>query len=192
MPRLIDVEMELVDLFDRTMDAEAAGEPVPEALAVAVKDAVMAAAEKRDGVASFLAFVESREGELKAREDALRKQRKAIESARERFTEYVLMVMRSAGLRVACGVTSKLVVRDVESVEVVNPDALPDELCRVKTVREPDKVSIKLALQKGERIELAAGARIQTRQTLNVKPLAVKDEPGSVVSQAAHLAAQEA
>lgn len=181
MPHLIEVESDLLVALEAIYTAEETGEPVSEAALDLFRERALYAAEKRDHVAQAFAFLDERIIAAKAAEVAQARRRKSIEKARERLAEFVLSVLTSKGIVTACGEASKLVVTESESVEVACPDALPDELCRIKTTREPDKVSIRAALEKGERIELAAGARIARRPHLQVKPLAVKDRPGDTL-----------
>ena len=42
--------------------------------------------------------------------------------------------------------------KQTEAVEVVNEEAIPDDWCRFRTERKPDKVGIKKALKGGEKI----------------------------------------
>ena len=181
MSHLIEVEANLLRAMDEIVACEEAGEAPGEALLVAFGDAAVYAAEKRDNVALALRFLEERAASIRDREKVLAAQRKAIESASARLEGYVMAVLIGRGIVQANGNMDKLVVAEVESVEVANPDALPDELCRIKTVREPDRISIKKALEAGERIELSAGARLMRRSHLRVKPLAVKDRPGDTL-----------
>ena len=178
---LIEVETNLLRALEQIVTCEATGEVPPEDALALFREAALYAAEKRDHVAQALAFLDERAAAMRAKEKELAARRKAIEAAHERLSGYVLAVLTGKGITVAVGAESKLVVTEAESVEVANPDALPDELCRFKTTREPDKVSIRLALERGERIELAAGARIMRRSSLQVKPLAVKDRPGDTL-----------
>jgi hypothetical protein len=177
--RLIDVESDLIAALEALMLAEEEGrEPDPESLALAKQYAINAT-EKRDACATFLSFVEGREAELAERIKTLSKQRMAIANARERFEGYILMTMQASGLIMACGALSKFVVKISEATEVDNPDALPADFTRVKI--EADKTAVKKYLKDGHKLPEAAGARIVSRETLAVKPLAVKDRPGSMV-----------
>lgn len=177
--RLIDVEEDLIRALDRLIECDEAGEDVPDDALQIVKERTLIASEKRESVALFLSFVEGREAEVKLREDALAKQRKAITRARERLEEYILAVMRGAGIETACAATVKFTVGRSEAVEVDNPDALPDALVRLK--READKKAVKAALEGGQQIDAAAGARLVSRESLRVKPLATKDRPGDTL-----------
>lgn len=181
MPHLIEVEQELLVAAERIMEAEASGEPVSESALELFRERTVFAAEKRESVAIFLGFLEERAAALKERERALAASRKAIEAFRERLVGYLTVVLEGKGIEVACGATQKFVLAQVESVEVANVDALPDELCRIKVVREPDKVSVRRAIEKGEPVPFAAGAHIMKHTTLRVRPLAVKDRPGETL-----------
>jgi len=181
MSHLIEVEQSLLRAMDEIVAMEEAGETPSVELMTEFGDAVMLAAEKRDNVARALQFLDERADALRAREKVIAGQRRAMEAAAERLAGYVLAVLEGKSIVQANGNMDKLVIATSESVEVANPDALPDELCRIKTVREPDKAAIKKVLEAGGRIELAAGARIQSRTKLRVKPLAVKDRPGDTL-----------
>lgn len=181
MPHLIEVESDLLAALEALYEAEESGEPASEAALELFRERALYAAEKRDHVAQAFAFLDERILTAKANEVAQARRRKMLENAREKLSEFVLSVLVNRGIIAACGDVSKLVVTESESVDVVNVDALPDELCRIKTVREPDKASIRAALEKGEHIDMAAGARIQRRSRLAIKPLAVKDRPGDTL-----------
>lgn len=179
MPRLIEVETDYLALADSVMDCEERGEAVPDEALASLREAVVMVSEKREGVALFFDFLEERAAALREQEKRIAVQRKAVESATERMRGYVLGVMKATGVQCAVGATHKFVVGRSESVEVACPDALPDDLCRIK--REPDKTAIKKALESGVRIEPAAGARIQSHDRLQIKPLAAKDRPGDTL-----------
>jgi len=186
MSRLIDVESQYLDALEWIMAADENSEEIPPEALEHFNAASLAVSEKREAMLHFLAFVEGREEYLGAREAELAKQRRSITRARERLESYLLDVMRAKGITTACAATRKFTVTESESVEVDNPDALPDSLCRFK--REPDKKAVKLALiGEGVPIDPAAGARVVSKAHLRVKPLAVKDRPGDTLYAAPEL-----
>lgn len=56
--------------------------------------------------------------------------------------------------------------RTSKSVEIIDSNIVPDELCRISVKREPDKTLIKKAIKDGKEV---AGARIVENRNLNIK-----------------------
>ena len=180
MPRLIEVEAELVNLLDSIMEIEHAGGEVPADALVVLKDYAMAAADKRDACADFLEFVEGQVVLCSAQIAALAERRSAIARGRERFEAYLLSVMERNGVIAAMGNRSKFVVMSSESVEPGVLEDLPTEYLRLKPAPppEPDKVAIKTALKLGNKV---GSASLVTKTRLVVKVLSVKDQPGDTL-----------
>jgi hypothetical protein len=180
MPKLIEVEQDLVNLLDSIMEIEHAGGEVPPASLALLDQYAMAATDKRDACADFLEFVETQENACKDQVVAIIERHSAIARARERFESYLLSVMERNGVIAAMGNRSKFVVMSSESVDVQDASQVPPEYMRVKPAPapEPDKAAIKVALKKGESV---GGARLVSKTRIVVKALAVKDRPGDTL-----------
>jgi hypothetical protein len=182
--RLIDVEQQLIEVIDQIMEAQAAGiEPSPEALQIA-EDYTVSSVEKRDAFARALQFVSDREESYSREITALGEKRRAVAAARERMEKYLLLAMQVNGIRIACGGFYKFVVTDSQSVvgtgpnEAIDVSKLTDEYVRTKIVVEPDKKSIRLALESGWKSD---AVRLKTTSHVNISKLAVKDRAGDMV-----------
>lgn len=182
MPNLIDVETDLVMLLDRIMELHESGAEVPDEALAALDGYVIAAADKRDACAAFLAFVQRQEDACADRIDELIKRQKAIKLQRERFEEYVLRVMQSHGIKSALGNESKFVVATSSSVDPGDFSLIPDEYMRVKPAPapEPDKVAIKTALKLGRTV---GEAKMVAKTHLSVKMLSATDRPGTTLME---------
>lgn len=190
MPKLYEIEGELVRALERVMDAQERGEELPESALTEVGDYMIAAADKRDACRDFLQFVESREAELQFDIRTAQAQLSAITNAKERMENYILSVMQRSGTVAAHGNKWKFVVAPGrDRVEIVDERALISEDSRqlllavqdnetnVRIVVEPIKSNIALDLKAGRSV---AGARMTKGEpSLQVKPLAARDTPGA-------------
>jgi hypothetical protein len=179
MPRLIDVEVQLVDLLDAIMVEQEAGREVPDEALTLAHEYTLEAADKRDACAAFVAFVERSEGDCDSEIKRLTARKRSIATARDRFMTYVQSIMETQGVRALMGTQFKFVLRESESVDAGPTELLPEEFVQTKVITEPDKIALKEALKRGES---AGEARLVTKNSLQIKPLAVKDQPGSIIS----------
>lgn len=179
MPRLIDVEMQLVDLLDAVMVEQEAGREVPDEALALVHEYTLEAAEKRDACAAFIGFVERAEGDCDSEIKRLQSRKRALSNARERLENYVQAIMETQGIKALMGTHSKFVLSESYSVDAGSQELLPETYLRRKEIVEPDKVAIKDALKRGETV---GEARMVSKTNLKITPLAVKDHAGAVVT----------
>lgn len=102
---------------------------------------------------------------IKARADDLRDRKARLERRQKARRGVVQAALDTAGIRKLERAEYTASLRAVApSVEIVDPDAIPDELVRIK--REPDKTAIKKALGDGP----VAGARLTNGgETISVR-----------------------
>ena len=180
MPRLIEVESQLIDLLDAVMVEQEAGREVPDEALALLHAYTLEATDKRDACAAFVGFVERAEGDCDSEIKRLQARKRAITAARERFLTYVQSIMETQGVRMLLGTHSKFVLTTSESVDAGEVLLLPEKFQRQYPLPPPEanKVLIKEALKRGE---VVGEARLVSKNNLSIKPLAVKDHAGAVV-----------
>lgn len=121
---------------------------------------------KVDGFAQFLKMSEAQQAALKAEADRLAKRAKALENTRNFLKMRYLQVMEQHGLKKVSGQTYTLSRRASKVVQIVEENAIPAELWRVKTIREPAKQDIMALLKIGKEVpgcQLAESVSLQVR-----------------------------
>ena len=181
MPRLIDVEMQLVDLLDYIMVEQESGREVPDSDLVLLNSYTLEATEKRDQCARFVAFAERLEDDCDTEIKRLQARKRALTAARERILTCVQSIMETQGIRAMMGTHSKFVLTTSESVDAGEVLLLPERYQRQYPLPPPEanKALIKEALKRGE---VVGQARLVSKNNLSIKPLAVKDHAGSILS----------
>lgn len=153
-PRLSlwDHERRLHEALDELAEAEREGRDPADAMLAIVRDYTLTAAEKRDRMTAFLVECDTRAAMYAGEIERLKARKSALENAAGRLRGYIVSVMQAFGSRKLEGLTSTLTLqKNPARVEVSGP--VPGEYERViPEQREPDKVAIKRALQKGEAI----------------------------------------
>lgn len=107
----------------------------------------------------FLAEAEA----YKVEADRLYDKAKRSERNAEKLKNYIGFCLRGEALKTKSFTFS---FRKSESVEITNPDLVPEQYQRVKTVIEPDKTLIKTDLKSGAIIE---GCALIEKQNLQIK-----------------------
>lgn len=102
----------------------------------------------------------------KAEEERLKRWRKAAETKRDSFMEYIESCMEEVGKTRIQDPRVRLSFRKSEQLVVDDPDMLPRKFLVVKTEEKPDKVAIKAAIKAGTNI---SGAHIEDRHNLQIK-----------------------
>lgn len=96
---------------------------------------------------------------MKEEEKRIADNRKGLESKLNKFKDYVKECMERSGIsKIETAIGTISIVKNPTSVEVINPDQVPDEFLRVKTSIEVDKTKIKKTLK--ETGEVPDGVRI--------------------------------
>lgn len=86
---------------------------------------------------------------IKARQDAITERKRRLETRVGKFKEGIGSLMRAARLtRLELPEVTYSVREGKPALKVVDPEAVPDELCRIR--REPDKVAINEAFADAE------------------------------------------
>ena len=116
----------------------------PEDIGYHIGLAELALEEKLEGVGKILRNLESDVSAYKEEEERLKLNRKRIENKIKRLKEYVLFCL--GGEKVEAGIF-KFSEGERDAVEIEDSAQLPDQYCRIKTVREPDKALIKQVLK---------------------------------------------
>lgn len=92
---------------------------------------------------------------------------RALEGVAESVETTVKMAMEGHGLDEVIGTEFVLKLqRHRASVDITDPALLPEDHCRI--VREPNKASIKAAIERGEKVP---GAQLEYNRPLSVKPV---------------------
>ena len=122
-------------------------------------------------VAAWVLNLRAEEEAAKAHVAAVQARIKRIRRDREWGEGYLAMSMRESGTRSFDAIDGTFTCRFYpgrdESVQIADGVELPDALCRIKTVREPDKVAIRAAIEAGEPVP--AGVEIVRRDRLTIK-----------------------
>jgi chemotaxis protein histidine kinase CheA len=162
-PSLYDLAERITALMDAWDAAEADGERA--GVEAELRAAVEAEVRKVDGIAKYLAHLESQQAFAAAEIKRLQERKARFASRQERLEDYVIAVMRAFDARKLDGAVSTLALRSCPvSVEVFEPEALPEDFRNVRPVYTPDKTAIRAALERGE---MVAGAKLVTgKQTL--------------------------
>jgi hypothetical protein len=122
---------------------------------------------KGAAVAAYIAQRELEADAIDGRLEEISKRVKAMRSRAVHLRNYMADCMRTAGITEIASDDKLLRVRLYpgrdESVEVYDQSLLAEQFTRVKTVREPDKTGIKVAIKSGQDVQ---GARIVKRDRL--------------------------
>ena len=163
--------VELIEKVDQ-IEAEAAKDPgthpgVTTAIAQELDDARRAfndsasrMSEKLDNIADFILDMEGSAQAAADEMDRLAKRMKSFQSAENRMREYVLRIMEMRGVEtVQCSTVTLRRKENPVTVEITNPEMIPDKLKRVPPAPppQPDKTAIKEAIKSGETVP---GARL--------------------------------
>lgn len=118
---------------------------------------------------AYVAVIREKEARAEAlREEAHRMTElaKREEATAEYLKGRLFAAMQEQGINSADLPHFRLSLRKSQAVEVLDRDALPPGYVRVKTVSEPDKTALKVALKQGQAIP---GAVLVDRQSLQIK-----------------------
>lgn len=123
--------------------------------------------EKQAKICDYGAWIKNLNAEaeaIKAEEDRLKSRRlrikKKIDSISYLITSNVELDFKAKDSRV------EMSIRRSESVDLVNPDSLPEKYTNKKVNIYPDKIAIKKAIKSGEKVP---GAKIKVNHSLSVK-----------------------
>jgi hypothetical protein len=184
MPTFPDVEMRLENLLELL---ESGGEGVqPDGdVALAVREVLLQAEEKRDGVAFVIRRAEAMLGFYQQEMDALKDRKAAAERALNRLKSYIVDTMQQVGAKRLDGQAWTLrLQQNPGRVEVGVPvGTLPAELVRViPEQREPDKAAIGKKLKDGTDVpgcRLIPGSWWLVAAVNNALPARKKSSAGS-------------
>lgn len=133
--------------------------------------ALNALQESGRSVAAWVLNLRAEEEAAKAHVAAVQARIKRLRRDREWGEGYLAMSMRESGTRSFDAIDGTFTCRFYpgrdESVQIADGVELPDALCRIKTVREPDKTAIRAAIEAGEPVP--AGVEIVRRDRLTIK-----------------------
>ena len=122
--------------------------------------------EKGDAYAAVIREKESRADALRAEAQRMVQLAKQAESVAEYLKGRLFAAMQEQGIASADLPRFRLSLRKSQAVDVTDKDALPQGYLRIKTVTEPDKTALKVALKQGQAIP---GAVLVERQSLQIK-----------------------
>ena len=163
--RLYEVAAVVERLLQTEIDEET-GEMSP-----TLVGALNALQESGRSVAAWTLNMTAQVKAIKEHEEAVRTRRKRLEARIEWAKGYLTQAMRETGTSAFEAVDGTFSVRLYpdrdESVQIADGVELPDALCRIKTVREPDKALIRAAIEAGEPVP--AGVEIVRRDRLTIK-----------------------
>ena len=163
---------ELAGDYRELMDKLESGELSEELLSDTLEGIRGAIEEKADGIACMLKALEADAAAIKAEEDKLSERRKSKERAYDRMRAYLSDILLHAGVTNVETPRSQIRFRKSEAV-IVDHEAdfirwAEENRDDFLNYKEPsiNKTAVKKALLAGEEI---AGARIETRQNLQVR-----------------------
>lgn len=163
---------ELAGDYRELMDKLESGEIPEELLSDTLEGIRGAIEEKADGIACMLKALEADAAAIKAEEDKLSERRKSKERAYDRMRAYLSDMLLHAGVTNVETPRSQIRFRKSEAV-IVDHEAdfirwAEENRDDFLNYKEPsiNKTAVKKALLAGEEI---AGARIETRQNLQVR-----------------------
>lgn len=123
--------------------------------------------EQAEKVLSIAKWIKNMSAEFDALDNEIKTmqaRKKLVDNKIERVKSYLVSAVPGKQFRDAQAVISW---RSSKSVEVINPDELPEELVRVKIEKAPDKTLIKKYLENG--MDLNGAARIVETQNIQIK-----------------------
>lgn len=126
--------------------------------------------EKLEHTACYLRTLEDEAARLKAEEVRLAKERKALEEKSAQLKALLLPAVQALGGRFNGEIASMRISR-TQAVKVLDLDAVPEALKRIKTSVEADKVAIRKLLKSGEAVP---GVELEERESVVVS---VADAP---------------
>lgn len=158
---LYDMNAQIEELSERLVNTET-GE-IDEAVMKELDELNMARDEKLEGCGIVIKNLAAECIGLKVEIDALKERMSSKERRMDNMMRYVDNNLRGEKFE-----TSKVAFsyRKSQSVDVVNEDAVPDELCRYETTRKPVKTEIKKLLKNGEEVP---GCVLVEKNNLNIK-----------------------
>lgn len=158
---LYEMNAQIEELSERLVNTET-GE-IDEAVMKELDELNMARDEKLEGCGIVIKNLAAECIGLKVEIDALKERMASKERRMDNMMRYVDNNLRGEKFE-----TSKVAFsyRKSQSVDVVNEDAVPDELCRYETTRKPVKTEIKKLLKNGEEVP---GCVLVEKNNLNIK-----------------------
>lgn len=166
MFHLYDYPREFANLMDRLDPDSETGEIIDADGTLAQLDALNLAAEvKLENVGLYLLELKRMTDDLKAEEERLYRNRKAIEKKVERLKAYALPALETYGGKLKTGRVS-MRVGSSTAVRIDDEAALPRDFIKVKTVEDVDKKAIGEKLKAGEEIP---GASLDKRKNVVVR-----------------------
>lgn len=121
---------------------------------------------KGDAYAAVVREKEARAESLRDEADRMVQLAKREEATAEYLKGRLFAAMQEQGIASADLPHFRLSLRKSQAVDVTDKDALPQGYLRIKTVTEPDKTALKVALKQGQAIP---GAVLVDRQSLQIK-----------------------
>lgn len=121
---------------------------------------------KGDAYAAVIREKEARAESLREEANRMMALAKQADSTAEYLKSRLFAAMQEQGIASADLPHFRLSLRNSQAVEVLDKDALPSGYLRIKTVSEPDKTALKVALKQGQAIP---GAVLVDRQSLQIK-----------------------
>lgn len=166
---LLDIEQELVSLFDTIVLCHENNEQPSEELLVLVQEWVNTSLQKRDRCAQFIRHVEYQQETIQAEIGRLIAKKSRIAKAQEGFERYCINVLDSIGKTKLEGEIYALAIRkNPPKVEITDEKAIPIQYLRLPAPPppQPDKTEIKKALLAGKEVpgaELIHGRRLEVK-----------------------------
>lgn len=124
--------------------------------------------QKADNIVRMIEHLEGLAVSAKAQADRMARLAKSRSNNADRLKEYLKANLERLGIRhlETDSSTLSVVANPKPSVHVASADDLPDDMCRIKTVREPDKAKILEAVQDGQTlagVTLIRGTNLRIR-----------------------------
>lgn len=126
----------------------------------------VATEDKLDGCVDWIRHLDASIEEHKTEEERLRRRRKGLEAAKERYRAYMLASVKMLPDQRMRTAFNDVSVRHTKSVQVLDQDAVPDGYMRVKIEASPNKKEIREALLNGEEVP---GCALVVNESLSVR-----------------------
>lgn len=144
---LYDIDSRIFELTENLVD-ESTGEINEEAYAE-LEELNMEREKKIEGCILIIKNLTAEVDALVAERETLKKRMDAKMNRIKRISDYVNYSLKGEKFETARACAS---YRRSQSVEIINEDAIPDNMCKFETTRKPMKMDIKRALKEGKEV----------------------------------------
>lgn len=163
LPTLYEIAGDLRRLLDLMNDPSVSADD----LLQAVEQVSSTFQEKAVNVTAVLRSMESLARQIREAEKDMEIRRRSIEWKSEWLRSYLLENMEQCGISQIDHPRFRIAIRkNPPSVEILDPDSIPDEYLRERVISEPDKQELLRALKQGQEVP---GAVLVQKKRLEIR-----------------------